>query len=204
MENRGNNSKFPFIKKASLPNEQPPYQHPRSTQNNSGNNTKYLPYTPYSQQQQQPAGQQRIEHKNDNDNSPNRQTPQKSSANTIRALAAVNQEVMAPISHGSIMSYLGSAVRCVGRVVGVANDKVKLEMCDGGEMVVKTTHPENYRSTFVEVTGRLQRDNSLQEYTMIQFNEDFDIILYNQMMQLCTNFPNIFHESETKDLGGSL
>ena len=43
---------------------------------------------------------------------------------------------------------------------------------------------EAYSSGFVEITGLVQPDNSVQEYKYCAFGDDLDMDSYNQMVQL--------------------
>ncbi|CAG8521286.1 73_t:CDS:2 [Ambispora leptoticha] len=210
--NFGNSSKnsFPFPQKTQQ-QQRPPPQIPFQQQNASRNQISWQ-----QQSQQQPNQQQtfRNQYSYSSQSQP-KQTKidsenyakQEANYNSSQALSRpsrsyTSQETVPPISYATMNTYLGSTVRVVGRVLGVESGTAKLQMCDGGELVVKITNPQYYQCTFVEVTGRLNRDNTLQEYTVIQFNDEFDMEFYNKGLDISKKFPGIFHESDTKDIKG--
>ncbi|CAG8576085.1 12338_t:CDS:2 [Ambispora gerdemannii] len=158
------------------------------------------PQIPFQQQNPQPKQQM----KTDSENYAKQETNYNPSPALSRQPSRLytSQETVPPISYATMNTYLGSTVRVVGRVLEVESGTAKLQMCDGGELVIKIINPQYYQCKFVEVTGRLNRDNTLQEYTAIQFNDDFDLDVYNNELEISRKFPSIFHESDTKDIKG--
>ena len=80
-------------------------------------------------------------------------------------------------------SFQGRIVTLVGKVTSQGAGTATVEACDGNQVQV-SRDGEAYSSGFVEITGLVNPDNSVQEYKCCAFGDNLDMDSYNQMVQL--------------------
>lgn len=106
---------------------------------------------------------------------------------TTQSTPRVNQKMLA--------NHLGRTVRLVGRVTNVGNGVVDLQASDNGAVRIllsQSSGNDLQVGTVVEIIGKVADAQSVEEYNSTIFNPEFNMQNYDQMINLCTAFPQIF------------
>ncbi|KAK4049147.1 hypothetical protein OIV83_004334 [Microbotryomycetes sp. JL201] len=88
--------------------------------------------------------------------------------------------------------YIGRNVRIVGKVISRDGDTVTLELSDKGQVQVKLNRDSNHRDAYVEVIGRVERLDLVQELTSCNMGDQIDMDLMDRVVELTHNFTDIF------------
>ncbi|KAK4046625.1 hypothetical protein OIO90_006495 [Microbotryomycetes sp. JL221] len=96
------------------------------------------------------------------------------------------------INSGRMGDYIGQTVRITGKVVSRDGDTTTLELSDGGQVSVKLNRESNHRDTFVEVLGKVESPDSLQEYTSCNMGDTFDMDLMDKVVEMTHKHPDVF------------
>eukprot|EP00002_Diphylleia_rotans_P012216 TRINITY_DN238_c0_g2_i1.p1 TRINITY_DN238_c0_g2~~TRINITY_DN238_c0_g2_i1.p1 ORF type:complete len:108 (-),score=10.97 TRINITY_DN238_c0_g2_i1:197-520(-) len=105
---------------------------------------------------------------------------------------SMTDEGCTPRVNGTLLrSYVGSDVRLVGKVLSVSGTKAVLLASDNTHVHVNTSGNSRYQ-TIVEVVGNVNPDLTLREISFVNFNDDFDLGVYNEMVQLTQEFKPLF------------
>jgi len=88
--------------------------------------------------------------------------------------------------------HIQQAVKLVGRVVGSGMGNYSLQLSDG--MNVTVIGQGGADGTIWEVTGKVESDMSITEYSKVQFSDTFDFDNYNKVVEWAnTKHAALFH-----------
>eukprot|EP00301_Raphidiophrys_heterophryoidea_P013744 c21258_g1_i1.p1 GENE.c21258_g1_i1~~c21258_g1_i1.p1 ORF type:complete len:123 (+),score=20.81 c21258_g1_i1:35-370(+) len=97
-------------------------------------------------------------------------------------------EVWTPRVDGRMLQSLpqGQLVRLVGKVVqfSPSNGVAVIEACDGVNVNVQRTEMQPFQTTFVEVIGRVENGNTIEETQSNTFGDSFDLGVYGEAVAL--------------------
>jgi hypothetical protein len=102
-----------------------------------------------------------------------------------------------PRVHGETLSlHVRQLVRIVGQVIGGTSDPVTLKTTDGHTVPIRAARADDRsrftRGAWVEVTGRLQEDNTIVKQFTIPMPGEVDPEAWNQMVTLMHRHDQIF------------
>mmetsp|Transcript_29111 Transcript_29111/g.38288 ORF Transcript_29111/g.38288 Transcript_29111/m.38288 type:complete len:109 (-) Transcript_29111:99-425(-) len=98
------------------------------------------------------------------------------------------------INGGLRSQFVGKTVLLVGRVLNQNGVNATIQASDGQAVQINRTPGQNYNSTFIEVTGQIQSDLSVQEYKSCEFGDNFNLQNYEALVQLATGkYSNLFY-----------
>ena len=92
----------------------------------------------------------------------------------------------------SVPSALGKHVTVVGRVTQIGGSNLKLTTHDDKTLTVKfssSTATLPTQNTIVEIKGTVLPDQTVQATGFINFEDDFDLGLYDEAMKLVDTLP---------------
>ncbi|KAJ5077265.1 replication protein a3 [Anaeramoeba ignava] len=97
------------------------------------------------------------------------------------------------VNHSMLKDQVGKSVRFVGKVTHLQGNEAKLLSPDSVEVsIIREPNSLKYSSDFVEVVGTVNSNLSIKESQFVNFGNNFDLQTYNEMLQLSTQFPEIF------------
>jgi len=89
------------------------------------------------------------------------------------------------INSGLIQQFVGRTVSVVGKVTSpLGQQTAQIESSDGGMITVNTNGEESYGSEYVEIIGQVNDDASIQQFKFTDFGSDFDLGMYNKVVQM--------------------
>eukprot|EP01135_Chromosphaera_perkinsii_P001599 Nk52_evm69s207 gene=Nk52_evmTU69s207 len=96
----------------------------------------------------------------------------------------------------TLSAHVNQPVRIVGEVAqnDVNNSgNIILNSCDGQSVTVQagTLAGGNF-SRFVEITGNVNADATVRGLTSVNLGDDFDLALYNEVLQKTMAYPDLF------------
>uniref|UniRef100_A0A7S2UTE4 Replication factor A protein 3 n=1 Tax=Fibrocapsa japonica TaxID=94617 RepID=A0A7S2UTE4_9STRA len=97
------------------------------------------------------------------------------------------QEGVTPRINGSLrQNFVGRPVCLVGKVLDVQENSgsAVIQSSDGSSVQVVMAPGSSYLTSFVEIVGEVLPDLSIKEFKSIDYGENFDLDLYNQVLQL--------------------
>jgi len=87
--------------------------------------------------------------------------------------------------NGAMLKHsIGNKVRLVGKLTFADETIARLETSDRIEVVVHVATAAAYSTQFIEVVGNVRPDLSIEEYQVVAFGHDFDLGLYDKMLEL--------------------
>ncbi|KAM0786500.1 hypothetical protein ACM66B_001958 [Microbotryomycetes sp. NB124-2] len=96
------------------------------------------------------------------------------------------------VNSARLGDYIGRAVRIIGKVISRDGETATLELSDGGQVQVKLNRDSNHRDTYVEVLGRVERPDLVQELTSCNMGDKIDMDLADRVVEMQMKFPEIF------------
>ncbi|KAI9599349.1 replication factor A protein 3 [Syncephalis fuscata] len=97
------------------------------------------------------------------------------------------------VDSAMLRDHIGDTVRLVGKVLQLQPpNRALLEAADHGQVNIKLTNDSTIGTRFVEVIGRVESNDTVQEYVTLDLGEDFDISLYQQMLPILKQHPQLF------------
>jgi hypothetical protein len=103
---------------------------------------------------------------------------------------------VARVNGAALSLHVRQLVRIVGQVIDGASDLVTLKTTDGDTVPIRPVRANDgsrfTRGAWVEVTGRVQEDNTIVEQFTIPMPGEADPDAWNQMVALMHRHDNIF------------
>ncbi|KAJ0405592.1 hypothetical protein ATCC90586_000369 [Pythium insidiosum] len=97
------------------------------------------------------------------------------------------------VNKKTLGAYVGRTVALVGLVESHQPTAVVLRASDGGMVNVAPQPGSDYTSKYVEVIGRVQDSETIGEYAVTAFGENFELDTYDQFVQLAqTKYRHLF------------
>jgi replication factor A3 len=88
---------------------------------------------------------------------------------------------------------VGNTVRLVGKLTFGDERVARLETSDKLEATVHVVSAASYSTQYVEVVGKVRPDLSIEEFQVVPFGNDFDLGLYDRMLELANGpFVHLF------------
>ncbi|XP_064401836.1 uncharacterized protein LOC135347733 [Halichondria panicea] len=107
------------------------------------------------------------------------------------------------VNTSMLSKHIGSRVCLVGKNLGVMKGGTSLNLEASDKQTVTANFPQPLRDpldTYVELLGKVENDCSISVERIVNFGNDFDLDVYNEVIQITSKFPSLFPQESQEQM----